>query len=177
MAALKLDFLIIPTYNSLTMGIADNSVYAENPPIVTTPSLLIKIPGEDPVTVPFIVDDFLVLDSVKLGFTTAGTFVTLPDGIYTIAYSVVSINNTVIEKTFMRVELIQEKFDKAFLKLELMECDGAIKKQSKIDLDTIYYFIQGAIAAANNCMQCEAEKLYKKADSMLDKFTNNNCNS
>ena len=75
----------------------------------------------------------------------------------------------------MRTEKIQEKFDRAFLKLDLMECDRAIKTQSTVTLNTINFFIQGSIAAANNCADYESNKLYRQADHMLDTFLKNNC--
>jgi hypothetical protein len=76
----------------------------------------------------------------------------------------------------MRTELIQEKFDGAFMKLDMMECDLAIKKQQKVNLNSIYYFIQGAIAAANNCAVATSNKLYNQANIMLNSFINNKCN-
>ena len=75
----------------------------------------------------------------------------------------------------MRVEVLQEKFDNAFMKLDMMECDGPIKKQAKQDLNTIYYFLQGSIAAANNCAINTANTLYCTANDMLTKFNKNNC--
>jgi hypothetical protein len=42
-------------------------------------------------------------------------------------------------------------------------------------LNTINFFIQGALAAANNCAEVEALKLYKQADNMLDTFSKSNC--
>jgi hypothetical protein len=56
-----------------------------------------------------------------------------------------------------------------------MECDRAIKTQQKVNLTSIYFFIQGSIAAANNCDPLTANKLYNKASKMLDTFINNNC--
>ena len=73
----------------------------------------------------------------------------------------------------MRVEQLQEKFDGAFMKLDMMECDRAIKTQAKVDLNSIYFFMQGAIAAANNCADVEATKLYNQADMMLNNFIKN----
>ncbi len=80
-----------------------------------------------------------------------------------------------VEKTIIRVEQLQEKFDEAFMKLDMMECDRAIKTQQKVDLNTIYFFIQGAIAAANNCAVAESNKLYNQANMMLNNFIKNNC--
>ena len=61
------------------------------------------------------------------------------------------------------------------MKLDMMECDRAIKTQSKVDLNSIYFFIQGSIAAANNCAVIEANKLYRQADNMLNNFIKTNC--
>jgi hypothetical protein len=75
----------------------------------------------------------------------------------------------------MRTERIQEKFDRAFLQLDLIECDRAIKTQSSVTLNTINFFIQGSIAAANNCAEYESNKLYTQANNMLDNFLKSNC--
>jgi hypothetical protein len=75
----------------------------------------------------------------------------------------------------MRVDQLQEKFDNAFMKLDMMECDLAIKKQQKVTLDSIYYFIQGSIAAANNCAVDTATKLYKQALRMITNFATDEC--
>ena len=62
------------------------------------------------------------------------------------------------------------------MKLDMMECDRAIKEQSQVKLNTINIFIQGVIASANNCANIEAMKLYEKADKMLTTFFKKDCN-
>jgi hypothetical protein len=84
-------------------------------------------------------------------------------------------NVNFVERTIMRVERLQEKFDGAFMRLDMMECDRAIKTQSKVELTTISFFINGALAAANNCATVEANRLYLQADKMLNNFLRNNC--
>ena len=37
-----LDILVIPTYNTLTLGVADASTYNTNPPVVTAPTIEIE---------------------------------------------------------------------------------------------------------------------------------------
>jgi hypothetical protein len=61
------------------------------------------------------------------------------------------------------------------MKLDMMECDMAIKTQSKVQLNSIYYLIQGSIAAANNSAVVTANKLYAQADRLLNSFIRNNC--
>lgn len=177
MPTLNLDILVIPTYNALTLGVADASTYPTNPPVVNSPTIEIDIPTIGNVVLPFLVEDFNIFTSSTLGLTPVGDpLTTLPDGVYTLKYSVSPAYENFVIKNIMRTELIQQKFDEAFMKLDMMECDRAIKTQQKVNLDTIQYFIQGAISAANKCATAEANKLYTKANYMLNSFIKNNCN-
>jgi hypothetical protein len=90
-------------------------------------------------------------------------------------YSVAPSTTNFVEKNIMRTELIQEKFDDAFMKLDMMECDSAIRTQAKVVLSSISFMIQGSIAAANNCAIDTANKLYMQANRQLDYFIANQC--
>ena len=176
MPTLKLDIVVLPTYSTLTLGIADASIYPTDPPNVSSPTIEITIPGFAKIVLPFTPNSFTVYTSSTLGLTQVGTpDLPLPDGVYFLRYSVSPAYENFVEKSIMRVERLQEKFDEAFMKLDMMECDRAIKTQAKVDLNTIYFFIQGAIAAANNCAIDEANKLYIQANRMLDNFIRTNC--
>jgi hypothetical protein len=176
MADLKLDFLVIPTYNVQTLGIADASTYPASPP-VSAPTIEIDVPGFGLVSLPFNINDFNIYTSASLGITSVGDpLLPLPDGVYYIKYSVAPAYQNFVQKTIMRVDQLQEKFDSAFMKLDMMECDAAIRKQQMVDLNSIYYFIQGSIAAANNCAVDTANKLYNQANKMLNQFIANKCN-
>jgi len=174
---MTLDILVIPTYNTLTLGIADASTYDTDPPVVTAPTIEITIPGfTTPVFLPFVVNDFNIFNSTSLGLSGVGDpLIPLPDGIYYLRYTVTPAYINYVEKNIMRTELIQEKFDSAFMKLDMMECDLAIKTQSKVNLNSIYYMISGSIAAANNCAVDTANTLYIQANNMLNNFIRNNC--
>jgi hypothetical protein len=175
MANLQLDIVVIPTYNVLTLGVTDASVYPTNPPVVSAPSIEIDIPGFGTKILPFVPDETNVFTSSNLGITDIGCNQPLPDGIYRLKYSVAPAYANYVEKTILRVDKLQEKFDNAFLKLNMMECDRALKTQASVDLNTINFFIQGAIAAANNCSEYESNKLYAQADNMLNNFLKSNC--
>jgi len=175
MADLKLDILVIPTYNVLTLGVADASIYPTNPPVVSGATIEINVPGFGVVLRPFSVNDFNVFTTSNLGLSPLGVNQPLPDGVYHLKYSVAPAYINFVKKSIVRVEKLQEKFDNAFMKLDMMECDGSIKTQAKVDLTSIYFFIQGSIAAANNCAIDEAMKLYNQADIMLNNFLKNNC--
>ncbi len=176
MPTLNLDILVIPTYNTYTLGVADASTYPTNPPIVVAPTIEIDVPSLGNVVLPFNVQDFNIFNSTSLGLTLIGEpIIPLPDGVYKLKYSVAPAYQNFVEKSIMRVDKLQEKYDEAFMKLDMMECDRAIKTQQKVNLTTIYFFIQGSIAAANNCALDEANKLYNQADNMLNNFIKNNC--
>lgn len=168
-----LDILVINTYVVETLGIADTSTYDGSP---VSPTLSVTVPGFDTVLVPFTPNDFNVYTSITLGITPIGSSAQpLPDGVYYLTYTIDPPETNFVNKTIMRVDQIQEKFDNAFMKLDMMECDLSIKQQSKVELNSIYYFIQGSIAAANNCAVDTANKLYAQANKMLNNFIRNNC--
>jgi hypothetical protein len=175
MADLKLDIIVVPTYSTLTLGIVDASTYPNNPPIVISPTISIDVPGFGLVFKPFIPNEINIFTSADLGITEAGCNQPLPDGLYRLKYTVAPAYENYVEKSIMRIEKLQEKFDSAFLKLDMMECDRALKTQSSVTLNTINFFIQGALASANNCSEYEATKLYNQADTMLNNFMKNNC--
>ena len=171
--ATTLDILVIPTYNTLTLGVADASTYDGVP---SAPTMDITVPGFGDVSIPFNIDDFNVYNSTILGITQMGDpLLPLPDGLYTLKYTITPANEYFVVKNIMRVEQLQERFDVAFMKLDMMECDLAIKTQQKVDLTSINFFIQGSIAAANNCAIDTANKLYNQASKMLNNFMRNGC--
>jgi hypothetical protein len=175
MAYLKLDILVVPTYNIQTIGIADASTYPTIP-VVQAPTIEIDVPGFGTVTLPFIPNDVNIFNSTSLELSDVGSpLMPLPDGIYKLRYSVTPAYENFVEKTILRVDQLQERFDGAFMKLDMMECDLAIKTQQKVELSSINFFIQGAIAAANNCATDRASKLYSQASKMLNNFMRNGC--
>ena len=152
------------------MAVVDASVYSV-PPV--SPEISISAPGFNPVTITFSPNQLNLFNSTNLQLTPVGGDVTpIPDGVYTLTYET---STDSVTKTIMRVDGLQEKFDNAFMKLDMMECDLAIKKQQKVTLDSIYYFIQGSIAAANNCAVDTANKLYAQAEKMLRNFSSDGC--
>ncbi len=161
---------MVPTYSTYTMAVVDASVYSVAP---VSPKIDISVPGFNTITIVFSPNQLNLYNSTNLGITAVGSpVVPIPDGVYTLKYYTTTESVT---KTIMRVDQLQEKFDGAFMKLDMMECDMAIKKQQKVILDSIYYFIQGAIAAANNCAVDTANKLYKQAENMLRNFSTEDC--
>lgn len=175
--ATTLNFLVINTYSTLTLGVADTSTYVGTPVaptmVVTLPAGATTLSGGTTVSIPFTPSDYNVFNSATLQLSAVGVTNPLPDGIYGLTYSVSGAGT--VSKSIMRTDKIQEKFDNAFMKLDMMECDMAIKTQQKVVLSSIYFLIQGSIAAANNLASTQAAKLYQQANMMLDNFLLNNC--
>lgn len=175
MADLKLDIIVVPTYTTYNMAVVDISTYPTEPPVVTNPVIQIKVPTFNTYSGTFSVQETNVFNSTDFGITTEGNELPIPDGVYHLKYMIDPSAENYVEKSIIRVDKLQEKFDKAFMKLDMMECDKAIKKQSKVELNTIYFFIQGAIAAANDCAIVQSQKLYERADRMLNQIINSDC--
>lgn len=175
MATLKLKIVTLDTHDVYSICVTDASVYPINPPVVTNPILLATAPGFPAVSLPFSVLENNILTSDILGITATGDLQPLPDGIYHFSYSISPSATYFDTISIMRVDRLQEKFDKVFMTLDMMECDRAIKTQAKVNLNTVYLLIQGAIAAANECATIEANKLYDKASSMLNSMLKRNC--
>lgn len=173
MATQNIKIVVLETHDVQTISVADASTYATVPP--ASPQLLVTPPGFPAKIVPFGVGGYNVYTSDDLGITDAGIINPLPDGVYHFNYSVASAIANTDTISYMRVNKLQEKFDRVFMSLDMMECDGEVKTQSKVQLNTIYLLIQGSIAAANNCAIIEANKLYDKANSMLNAMMHNNC--
>ena len=170
MANLKI--VVLDTHDVESINVADASAYDTTP---LNPTLVAGAPGFLPVSLPFNVGGNNILTSDLLGITSSGVIMSLPDGIYTFNYSISPSSTNFTNITIMRVDRLQEKFDKVFMALDMMECDMAIKTQAKVNLNTVYLLIQGSIAAANECALTESNKLYDKASQMLDNMIKKNC--
>jgi len=174
------DLLMMPTYNPKTMAIGDATIYPAGWN-AAVPTIQITPPGYPTSTQSFVPGGIQVYNAYSLGIYTNDmvecNYPELPDGIYKIKYTNNPANQYFVEKTFFRTYQIEADKDEAFLKLEIMECDGQIKKQKKQTIDLIEYYINGAIASANKCALKQATELYNKARKMLDAFlSSSGCN-
>lgn len=166
----QLDFIKLPVYDKYTLAIGDISEYESGFNIVsparyiTPPSFPEKILDYTPSTIE-------IYKSSSIGITCSDcSDVPLPDGIWKIRQTVNPASTYSIEKTFLKTDRFYEKFNEAFLKLDIMQCGSAIKHQQEKELNTIEFYIEGAIAAANKCANKRAMELYDKAYKALTKF-------
>lgn len=172
-----LDFTVVDTHNTLTLAVADISLYPTNF-VVSSPTYEITPPGFTKATILFVKSEVLFLNSNSLNITCVSDpslLTDLPDGIWTIKQSISPAIDFNTEKTFLRTTKIEQKFGKAFLKTDLIECNQDVKIEQMKVLDEIWFYIQAAISASNQCNNILAMKLYSNANTMLDNFIRSRC--
>jgi hypothetical protein len=169
-----LDLVILDVHNALNLAVGDTSQYFNT--AISSPTLEITPPSYPMISLPFVANSIQVYDSNTLGITTGAgcDLAPLPDGLYKLKYSIYPSYLYYTEKTFLRVDKLMASFDEAWLKLDIFECDGALKYQDRQKLDLIEDYINGAIAAANKCANKLAVQLYNKASTLLTKFVSGN---
>lgn len=173
----KLDLLFPETHDAKRLLIADVSSYPV-PYSIVNPTVEITVPGFNPITLSFTAQGFEVYDSMSLQITCSDVdcdLIDLPDGIYNVKYSITPAYKYFVNKSFLRINKLQERLDAIYLKMDFMECDRAIKSEDLKTLNTIQIYIEGAVAAANNCLDSLAMKLYNKASVFIDNFVNHKC--
>lgn len=171
MAVPKLDILVIDIANSFNLGIADISVYPTGFNIVS-PHLQITPPGYKAVIVEFTPRSLNLFDSEALGITCDGeTKVKIPDGLYTIKYTITPAYTYYVEKTFFKVDNLLEHLDALFIGLDLTACDDSLNEKDTRKLNEINMYIQFAIACANKCANSYAIDSYQKAVKLINKYS------
>ncbi len=176
MAEPILDLITLDTHNNYTLAIGDISTYPTGYNVVN-PSLEITPPGFKKQILSFTEKSINVYNSFNLGLCAQELVSTtpLPDGIYTIRYSIHPIYKYNVEKTFLRVDNLQAKFDKVFLRSDINE--PSIRNKDFKILREINLNIDGAVAAANTCSFKLAMELYRKANEQIESFLSNRCHS
>lgn len=98
----------------------------------------------------------------------------LPDGVYTVRYSIQPNIDNFIEKKFFRTEILKCKYGKVLLSLHLEECCSDLSSKLNTVQDA-WQLILGVYAAANDCDFVVAYDLYNKACKILDDLKNCEC--
>ena len=171
----KLDILFIETHNSFNIGIGDLTQFPTNFNIVN-PSIEITPPGYNQVTLDFTSSSINLYDSLALGITCEDDDkVKVPDGLYKVKYSITPTYKYFVERTFFRVDNLQEALDEIFIKLDIAQCDRSVSSSDMRKLNEIEMYIQFAIAAANKCANVYAIESYQKAVKLVNNYNKNHC--
>lgn len=172
-----LNILLTPTYSPKTIAIGDISPYPAGFAIVN-PTIEITPPALNKVTLPFSAMNFNIFNANDLNITCGAPLCSLPDlpdGLWEFKYSIAPAFENFVEKKFMRVDAITLRWHKAFLKSDISECDETIKQQDLEALDQIWGYINGAVAAGNECDYTAAMTYYRIADKKLNKYLKTKC--
>src|SRR6267378_671358 len=167
-----LDFTVIDTHNPLTLAVADTSFYPTSFNIVN-PTIEVFPPGFNQTTINYSPNTITTFNSNTLGITCVSDvsmLSRLPDGIWKVKLSISPPIEWNVERSFIRTEIIQQKLGEAFLKVDLTQCNIDSQRENMRVIDEISFFLQAAIAAANQCNTILAMNLYRTADTMLNNF-------
>ncbi len=170
----QLDFYIEEILNPKVLIIRDASFY--NPDIVPTGAqLTVQYPGSDRyVTIPVSTNFTYTINSNTLGITSVLTsegLVELPDGLWTIRYSICPNDELFVEYTFLRNTKQLIKYYNLFCSLEIQKCN---KKEYEKELEKLR-LIKQKIDAAKYLADCEkftqSLELYDAVCILLNELT------
>lgn len=178
MTKTKLKFIRLETNSCKTLAIMDISVY-QSLQSVSNASLQVITPFDDePVELDYYKNAVTVLNSNTLGITNVNDLdylVDLPDGLYTAKISICPEDIYWYEESWYRTCLLQCKYDKAFLKLNVSSCEVCYNPEKIKALERAELYMNSCIAQAKNCNIKEASKLYKASDKILESILNCDC--
>ena len=163
---LKLDLQLVDTFDTATIGFADISNY--NNLVISNPTFEVTAPGFNKVSVFFTPKQINVFDSADLNIDCSGS--DLPDGVYTVKYSIYPNTNNFIEKQFFRVSKLILKYQNKAVNLLSDSYCNCTPKESQKKLQEIGLLIEGVVASSNICNFDLAYKLYQKADDLLNQL-------
>ena len=171
----QLDIYIEKILNPKILVVKDCSFY--NPEIVVTKAKLdLQYPNSNEyVNIPVGKNFSYIINSNTIGLTNVNNsdvLSDLPDGLWTIKYSICPNDELYVEYTFLRNVKQLIKYHNLFCQIEIDKCN---KKQYSEDLKKIREIkdlIDAAQYLADDCGKYEkAIELYNYADSLLNEFT------
>lgn len=169
----QLDLALIDTHSLGSICVMDISSYPVDWNSVS-PTIQITPPGYETVSLVFTPSSLQVYKSSNLGIVCDWCDqVDLPDGIWNFKYSLYPAITYFVEKSIVKVDRLQAKFDEAYIMLDITQCDNQIKKIDKEFLSITQDYIDGAIAAGNKCVNKLFDTFYKKAAERINTFINN----
>lgn len=168
----QLDIYIDQVLNPNLLIVKDASYY--NPDIEVTNAIIeFKIPGSNLYytfeTEPGFTE---IINSNSIGLTSSidNNLAALPDGIWTIKYSICPNEELYVEYTFLRnVQQLVKYYNK------FCELDKCKETEEFNKLQEIYTYIKGAEYKANCSQYQHAIELYEYADKLLERFKSCDC--
>lgn len=159
--------------------VIDASVYGNGLP-VDCGRLDIYLPG---IAVPIYIENVLPnfvsnLSTLDFGITLPNDPIgTLPDGIYTISYSVSPNDLVKVTYKHLRTTHIMNVYYREICKIQMAACEPTKEQTQKMqDLRYIKMYIDAAKAKAEYCNSpTQAMEMFVYAEKLLDKYLNGCC--
>lgn len=174
----RLSFDILETNSCLTLGLYDTSFYSSNQTIANATLQVITPFDETPVELDYYKNAVTILNSNTFKITNVNDLdllTVLPDGLYTAKISICPEDKFWFEKSWYRTCLLECKYDKAFLKLNVQSCEACFSPEKLKKLERARIYIYGVKTNAANCNNKEASKLYTAANKILDSLLECDC--
>jgi hypothetical protein len=171
----QLSLEVPDTNNCSVLRVLDTSIYDPHVP-VTCNKLEITSPGfNEPVAIDVISGFNLILNGCTLGIQSGGCGTVserLPDGIYTIRYSVSPNDKVFVQYHYLRVCMITNKYYNELCKVELAACEPEPDVKDQLaELRLIKSYIDAAKAKVEQCNDLqEGMELLMYAQSRLQKY-------
>jgi len=178
----QLSLEVPDTNNCSVFRIVDTSIYDEHVPVTCT-ELLITSPGyNQPVVINPIQGFNLILNGCTLGIQTGGCGTVsevIPDGIYTIRYSISPNDKVFVEYHYLRTCQVLNMYFSELCKLELSACEPAPEvKDALNELRLIKSFIDAAKAKVEQCDDLQqGMELFRYAQARLQKYASGGCST
>jgi hypothetical protein len=174
----QLDIYVDKVLNPKVLIVKDASWYNPDVP-VTNAALDIKYPGStNNVHIPVGRGFSYIINSNTLGLTnttTSAALTDLPDGLYTIRYSICPNDELFVEYTFLRNVKQLVEYNNLYCAIEIEKCNKKHYTQDLEQLRSIKDMIDAAEYQADCGKYTQAIDLYNYAESLLKEFTNG-CN-
>jgi len=176
----QLSLDIPETNNCQVFRVFDTSLYTDDLE-VTCGTLQITSPGfNEPVNIEVLPGFNLILNACTLGIQSSGCgsiSQRLPDGIYTIRYSVSPNDKVYVEYQYLRVCQTLNKYFNFLCKLEMAACEPQADVKADLEeLRMIRSFIDAAKVKVEYCASPQqGMDLFLYAQSRLQKFGKDCC--
>lgn len=169
----SLSFDLVETHNINTISIVDTSTYRDGDSGFVLQVVVPGYPVDKPIELNYYQNGVTTLNSNMLKLTNVTNpqyYSALPDGVYIAKISVCPHETYWYQRTWYRVANIWCKYYKAFLKLNVKNCEKCYSPQKLAKLNTAWLYINAVVANAEDDNLNSANELYQAADKILSEL-------
>lgn len=166
-----LSYDVLDSHNVNTIVLADTSIYRDGDSGFVLQVVVPGYPIDKPVELNYYQNGVTILNSNNLKLTNVTNpkfYNPLPDGVYIAKISVCPHDVYWYQKSWYRVANIWCKYYKAFLKLNVKNCEKCYSPQKLAKLNTAWLYINAVVANAEDDNLNACDELYQAASKILD---------